>query len=93
MALQGGGPLFIGQGGSHGGDMCTPSREFLNITRFSNLFITNSRVFYVNIFLLSCEEYFIRLPCILLIFNIFDNYIIKEHYRLNNSLFVLLELI
>ena len=45
---------------------CVPhSREFINITRFSNLFITNSRVHHENIFLLPCEEYSRRLPCIL----------------------------
>ena len=45
---------------------CVPhSREFINITRFSNLFITNSRVLYENIFLLPCGEYSRRLPCIL----------------------------
>ena len=45
--------------------MCPPSREFLNITRFSNLFITNTRVFFENIFLLFCGEYSRKLPCIL----------------------------
>ena len=58
-------PLFIGQGGSKGGDMCPPYREFLNITRYFNLFITNSRVLHENIFLLPCGEYSRRLPCFL----------------------------
>ena len=74
MAWQGGGPLFIGQGGSQGGEMCPPSRDFLNITRFYNLFITNSRVLHENIFLLPCGEYSRRLPCILPTFNTFNNY-------------------
>ena len=41
-----------------------PSKESLNITRFSNLFITNSRVLHENIFLLLCEEYSRRMSCI-----------------------------
>ena len=44
--------------------MCPPYREFLNITRYFNLFITNSRVLHENIFLLSCREYSRRLSCI-----------------------------
>ena len=51
-----------------------PSREFLNITRFFNLFITNSRVLHKNIFSLPCGKYYRKLPCILLTFNMFDNY-------------------
>ena len=45
---------------------CVPhSREFPNITRFSNLFITNSRVLPKNIFLLPCGEYFRKLTYII----------------------------